>query len=76
MVPRSSCEMIILRNNNHGKIIRVRMGIFTTAHGALLVTVITLKGTHFSELSISKFSGRLISKRENANAYIFQNLLG
>ena len=52
------------------------MGIFTTAHGALLVTVIALKGTHFSELSISKFSGRLIIKRENANANIFQNLLG
>ena len=27
----SSCEMIILRNNNHGGIIRVCMGIFTTA---------------------------------------------
>ena len=29
--PSSSCEMIILRNNNHGGIIRVCMGIFTTA---------------------------------------------
>ena len=27
----SSCEMIILRNNSHGRIIRVCMGIFTTA---------------------------------------------
>ena len=27
----SSCEMIILRNNSHGGIIRVCMGIFTTA---------------------------------------------
>ena len=29
--PSSSCEMIILRNNSHGGIIRVSMGIFTTA---------------------------------------------
>ena len=29
--PSSSCEMIILRNNSHGRIIRVCMGIFTTA---------------------------------------------
>ena len=27
----SSCEMIILRNKSHGKIIRVCMGIYTTA---------------------------------------------
>ena len=29
--PSSSCEMIILRNNSHDGIIRVCMGIFTTA---------------------------------------------
>ena len=29
--PSFSCEMIILRNNGHGGIIRVCMGIFTTA---------------------------------------------
>ena len=29
--PSSSCEMSILRNNSHGGIIRVCMGIFTTA---------------------------------------------
>ena len=29
--PSSGCEMIILRNNSHGGIIRVCMGIFTTA---------------------------------------------
>ena len=29
--PSSSCDMIILRNNSHGRIIRVCMGIFTTA---------------------------------------------
>ena len=29
--PSSSCEMIILRNKSHGEIIRVCMGIFTTA---------------------------------------------
>ena len=31
ITPSSSCEMIILRNNSHGGIIRVCMGIFTTA---------------------------------------------
>ena len=31
--PSSSCEMIILQNKSHGKIIRVCMGIFTTALG-------------------------------------------
>ena len=29
--PNSSCEMIILRNTSHGGIIRVCVGIFTTA---------------------------------------------
>ena len=29
--PSSSCEMIILRNDSHGRIIKVCMGIFTTA---------------------------------------------
>ena len=29
--PSSSCEMIIIRNNSHGEIIRVFMGILTTA---------------------------------------------
>ena len=29
--PSSSCEMIILHNNSHGGIIRVSIGIFTTA---------------------------------------------
>ena len=72
----SSCEMIILRNNSHGGIIRVCMGIFTTAqrnkkirqilktntspyfHSVLLVIwLLTLiKRTHFSKLSISRFS--------------------
>ena len=80
----SSCQMSILRNNNHGKITRVCSGIFTTAlrnkeisqiltkntspyfHSALLVIwpLTTLKGTHFSELSNSRFSGKLIRARE------------
>ena len=75
--PSSSCEMIILRNNGHGGIIRVCMGIFTTAlrnkkkfvkfskkntppyfHSVLLgICPLTwMKRTHFSELSISRFS--------------------
>ena len=29
--PSSSCEMIIFRNKSHGEIIRVCMGVFTTA---------------------------------------------
>ena len=74
--PSSSCEMIILPNNSHGGIIRVCMGIFSTAlrnkkmrqifyknaspyfHSVSLVNwpLTTLKGTHFNELSISRFS--------------------
>ena len=74
--PSSSCEMIILRNNSHYGIIRVRMGIFTTTlrnkkntsnsqknsspyfHSVLLVIwpLTLMKRTHFSEMSISKFS--------------------
>ena len=74
--PSSSCEMIILRNNSHGGIIRVCMGIFTTAlrykiirqilkkntspyfHSVSLVIwpLTLMKRTHFSELSISRFS--------------------
>ena len=60
--PSSSCEMIILRNNGHGGIIRVCMGIFTTAlrnkSSVLLVIwpLTLIKRTHFSELSISRFS--------------------
>ena len=74
--PSSSCEMIILRNNSHYGIIRVCMGIFTTAlrnkkirqilkkntspyfHSVLLVIwpLTLMKRTHFSELSISRFS--------------------
>ena len=33
--PSSSCELIILRNNSHGGIIRVCMGIFTTAQAII-----------------------------------------
>ena len=68
--------MIILRNNSHGGIIRVCMGIFTTAlrnktirqilkenispyfqSVSLVIWPLTLmERTHFSELSISRFS--------------------
>ena len=51
--PSSSCEMIILRNKSHGKIIRVCMGKFMTAFRN---TKIQLKRTHFSELNISRFT--------------------
>ena len=74
--PSSSREMIILHNNSHGGIIRVCMGIFTTALGNKKIRQILnrntspyfhsvplviwpptlMKRTHFSELSISKFS--------------------
>ena len=74
--PSSSCEMIILRNKSHGEIIRVCMGIFTTAlrnkklsqilntntspyfQSALLAIwpLTMLKRSHFSELSISRFT--------------------
>ena len=68
--------MIILRNNSHGGIIRVCMGIFMTAlrnktilqilnknispyfHSVSLVIwpLTLMERTHFSELSISRFS--------------------
>ena len=51
--PSSSCEMIILRNKSHGKIIRVCIGKFMTAFRN---TKIQLKRTHFSELNISRFT--------------------
>ena len=76
--PSSSCDMIILRNNSHGGIIRVCMGIFTTAlrnkqntsnsqqkkntspyfHSVSFVIwpLTLMKRTHFSDLSISRFS--------------------
>ena len=73
-----SCEMILFRNSQ-GEIIRVCMGIFTTAlknkkisqilnentspyfHSTLPVIwpLTPLKGIHFSELYISRFSTRI-----------------
>ena len=68
---KKDLEVIILRNNSHGGIIRVCMGIFTTAlrnkkfvkfsikipHLPQFIRPLTLmKRTHFSELSISRFS--------------------
>ena len=74
--PSSSCKMIILRSNSHGGIMRVCMGIFTTALRNKTIRQILnknispyfhsvslgiwplplVKRTHFSELSISRFS--------------------
>ena len=43
--PSSSCEMIILRNNSHGGIIGVCMGIFTTALRNKKISQILTKNT-------------------------------
>ena len=63
--PSSSCEMIILRNNSHGGIIRVCMRIFTTALSVSLVIwpLSLMKRTHFSEFSISRFSSYIRKPR-------------
>ena len=86
--PSSSYEMIALRNNSHGGIIGVCMGIFTTAlinkkirqilnkntshyfHSVSLVIwpLTLMKRTHFSELSISRFSTYLCTY---VHTYIF-----
>ena len=44
--PSSSCEMIILRNNSHGGIIRVCMGIFTAALRNKIIRQILKKIPH------------------------------
>ena len=43
--PSSSCKMIILRNNSHGGIIRVCMGIFTAALRNKIIRQILKKNT-------------------------------
>ena len=43
--PSSSCDMIILRNNRHGGIIRVCMGIFTAALRNKIIRQILKKNT-------------------------------
>ena len=43
--PSSSCEMIILRNNSHGGIIRVCVGIFTAALRNKIIRQILKKNT-------------------------------
>ena len=52
--PSSSCEMIILRNNSHGGIIRVCMGIFTTALRYKIIRQILKKNTspYFHSVSL------------------------
>ena len=52
--PSSSCEMIILRNNSHGGIIRVCMGIFTTALRNKKISQILNKNTspYFHSVSL------------------------
>ena len=50
----ASCEMIILRNNSHGGIMRVCMGIFTTALRYKIIRQILKKNTspYFHSVSL------------------------
>ena len=50
--PSSSCEMIILRNNSHGVIIRVCMGIFTAALRNKIIRQILKKKPHLTSTQL------------------------
>ena len=58
--PSSSCEMIILRNNSHGGIIRVCMGIFTTALRNKKIRQILKKIPHLTSTAYFLLSDRLL----------------
>ena len=62
--PSSSCEMIILRNNSHGGIIRVCMGIFTTALRNKKIRQILNKNTspYFHSVSLVIWSLNLMNR--------------
>ena len=62
--PSSSCEMITLRNNSHGGIIRVCMGIFTTALRNKKIRQILNKNTspYFHSVSLVIWSLTLMNR--------------
>ena len=57
----SSCEMIILRNNSQGGIIRVCMGIFTTARrNKKIRQILKKKIPHLTSTVYRLLSNRLL----------------
>ena len=68
--------MIILRNKSHGEIIRVCMGIFTTALGNEKISQILNKNTHLTSTVHRLLSDRLLCWKEPILAsYPFLGLL-
>ena len=61
--PNSSCEMIVLRNNSHGAIVRVCVGIFSTASRNKNVKF-SMKIRHLTSTEHRLLSDRLLRWRE------------
>ena len=70
--PSSSCEMIILRNNSHGGIIRVCMGIFTTALRNKKIRQILKKNTspYFHSVSLVIWPLTLMKRTHFSDLFI------
>ena len=62
--PSSSGEMIILRNNSQGEVIRVCIGIFTTALRNKKYVKFSIKISHLSYTAYHLISDRLLSWKE------------
>ena len=72
----SSCEMIILRHNSYGGIMRVCMGIFTTALRNKKKANSQLKIFHFTSTVYRLLSDRLLRWRKSTLAsYPFRGFL-
>ena len=68
--------MIILRNNRHGEIVRVCMGIFTTTLGNKKIGQILTKIPHLTSTVHCLLSDRLLRWREPILAsYLFRGFL-
>ena len=70
--PSSSCEMIILRNNSQGGIIRVCMGIFTTALRNKKIRQILKKNTspYFHSVSLVIWPLTLMKRTHFSDLFI------
>ena len=70
--PSSSCEMIISRNNGHGGIIRVCMGIFTTALRNKIICQILKKNTspYFHSVSLVTWPLTLMKRAHFSKLFI------
>ena len=62
--PSSSCEMIILRNNSHGGIIRACRGLFTTALRNKKIRHILKKKSHLTSIAYCLLSDHLLWWKE------------